>query len=226
MNAVVHHETCVAPIVRLEEEQVLLRPLPSARARIGSDASRKVDKLSTVRVSSARYSVPSRLVGQNVEVVTHDNNVRIYDTAGILVAEHRQAGPGETSIADEHYTTPRRAPSRAPRPRTTTEHRFLALGEHAELFIRGGAAAGVATLSREIEMIVNELLPAHGDEAIKKAIARGVRFGRFHAQDIRSILQIGPAFIEPVDAGNDLDVIELPAADTRTFDAYKIGGFA
>ena len=75
-------------------------------------------------------------------------------------------------------------------------------------------------------MIVNELLPAHGDEAITKAIARGVRFGRFHAQDIRSILQIGPAFIEPVDAGNDLDVIALPAADTRTFDAYKIGGFA
>ena len=182
--------------------------------------------LGTVRVCSARYSVPSRLVGQNVDVVTHDNNVRVYDIAGCLVAEHCQCGPGETSIDDGHYKTPRKMPSRAPRARTITEHTFLALGQDAQAFVHGGAAAGVATLSRELDVIVKELIPAHGEEAVTKAITRAVRYGRFYADDIRSILQIGLAVIDPVEAGIDLDIIELPAADTRSFDAYKIGELA
>ena len=38
VNAVMHYETCVAPVVRLEEERKLLRCLPSARPRIGTVA--------------------------------------------------------------------------------------------------------------------------------------------------------------------------------------------
>ena len=105
------HTLALMRTVGVAPEQALLRLLPSARPRIGTVASRKVDKLSTVRVCSARYSVPSRLVGQNVDVVTHDNNVRVYDIAGCLVAEHCQCGPGETSIPS---TTS--SPSRSIRP--------------------------------------------------------------------------------------------------------------
>ena len=47
--------------------------------RIGHVEVRKVDKLSTIRVASARYSVPHRLVGRQVECVTFDGQVRIYD---------------------------------------------------------------------------------------------------------------------------------------------------
>ena len=70
---------CAVPVERLEVERPLLRALPSLRPRIGRVEVRTVDKLSTVRVASVRYSVPSRLVGRRVETVTFDGQVRIYD---------------------------------------------------------------------------------------------------------------------------------------------------
>jgi len=226
VNAASHSEICAVPAERLDEERPLLRPLPTARPRIGRVERRKVDRLATVRVASARYSVPSRLVGAHVEIVTHDDVVRVYDAAGELVAEHVQQSPGATSICDEHYSSPRRLPQRAPRPRTPVEHEFLALGEIAEQFVRGGAAAGVATLARELDVIVNELIPAHGGDAVLKAMTRAVRFSRFRAEDVRSILAIGPATVEPAAAGDDLCVIDLPTIELRSFDAYRIEGLA
>lgn len=226
VNATTHSEICAVPSDRLDEERPLLRPLPTVRPRIGRVERRKVDRLATVRVASARYSVPSRLVGQQVEVVTHDDVVRVYASDGELVAEHAQQAPGATSIRDEHYSSPRRLPQRAPRPRTAIEHEFLALGEIAEAFVRGGAAAGVATMARELDVIVNELIPAHGDDVVVKAMARAVKFSRFRAEDVRSILAIGPAAVEPAPAGDDLTVIDLPVGELRSFDAYRIEGLA
>ena len=64
INAAVHSEICAVPVQRLEQERELLGELPSLRPEIGArPASRKVDKLSCVRFGSARYSVPSRLIG-------------------------------------------------------------------------------------------------------------------------------------------------------------------
>lgn len=225
-NAMEHSEICAVPNDRLGVEADLLRALPLARPRIGRCEIRKVDKLSTIRVASARYSVPSILVATRVEAVTYDGIVRIYriDT-GEHVATHDQVGPGESSILDEHYPTPRKAPSRGPRARTETEHRFLELGDPADAFIRSGAAAGMTMLPKEIEIIVNELLPAHGDEAVTRALERAVRFSRFRADDVRSILAIGPAAPEVVDAGDQV-VIDLPAVEQRPLDAYRIGGLA
>jgi transposase len=225
-NSVEHSEICAVPDDRLAVEAGLLRPLPGLRPRIGRVEIRKVDKLSTIRVASVRYSVPSGLVGARVEAVTYDGVVRIYriDTAE-LVAVHDQLGPGESSICDEHYPTPRKPPSRGPRARTETEHTFLALGEHAEAFIRSGAAAGMTMLPKEIEVIVSELLPAHGEVAIIGALERAVRFSRFRADDIRSILAIGPAAPEPATAGDPV-VVDLPAVEQRNLDAYQIEGLA
>lgn len=225
VNAREHSEICAVPDQRLETERELLRPLPSARPRIGQTAIRKVDKLSTIRVASVRYSVPSHLVGLRVEAVTYDNQVRIYDLDGELVAEHTQLAAGEASILDEHYPTPRRAPLREPRARTDTEKKFLALGEPAETFIRAGAAAGSTMLPKEISRIVTELLPAHGEEAVTKAVERAVRFGRFRADDVASILQIGPALPEPAEPGIQV-VVDLPTAEVGSLDAYRIGDMA
>ena len=203
----------------------MLRELPMLRPRIGRSEMRKVDKLSTVRVASARYSVPHTLVGKQVECVTFDGHVRIYTIDGDLVVDHTQLAPGEAAVLDEHYPTPRRAPSRGPRARTDAEREFLALGDPAEAFIRQGAAAGVATLGKEIIEIVDDLLPAHGPDAVTKAISRAARFGRFRAGDVRSILAIGTAVPEPAIAGRSV-VVELPSAEVRSFDAYSMENLA
>ncbi|MFT3852848.1 MAG: IS21 family transposase [Ilumatobacteraceae bacterium] len=225
VNAATHTETCAVPLQQLETERPLLRPLPSLRPRIGHIEVRTVDKLSTIRVASARYSVPHRLRGRRVEAVTFDGRVTVYDYDGVLVAEHPQLGPGEASILDEHYPTPRRAPSRAARPRSDTERAFLALGEPAEAFLRAGAAAGHTMLPKEIAVIVDELLPFHDTADLTRALTRATRFGRFRAADVRSILAIGPAAPEPAAAGDHV-VVELPTVEVRGLDAYRIEGLA
>ena len=223
VNSRQHSETCAVPLERLDTERPLLRPLPELRPRIGRSELRKVDKLATVRVASARYSVPHTLVGRQVECVTFDGRVRIYDLdTSELAADHDQLGPGQAAILDEHYPTPRRAPSRAARARTDLEREFLALGEPAEAFIRAGAAAGMTMLPKEIATIVTDLLPAHQPDAVAKALTRATRFGRFRAADVRAILAIGPAAPEPAPAGNSVVVVDLPSAHVRSLDAYRI----
>ena len=226
VNGRIHTETFAVPSEQLLVEREVLRSLPSARPRIGHVEIRKVDKLSTVRVGSARYSVPYRLVGAHVEVVTHDNQIRVFDADGVIVAQHPQLSPGGASVLDEHYPRPRKAPSRGPRPRTDAEHNFIALGDAAEQFIRDGAAAGVTTLGKEIVEIVNELIPAHGIDAVTKAVTRAVKFGRFRASDIRSILAIGPVPQELGQPGNNMTVVELPNVEIRSLDAYRIENLA
>ena len=76
-------------------------------------------------------------------------------------------------------------------------------------------------LPKEIIEIVDNILPAHGPEAVARALDRAARFGRFRAADVCSILAIGTALPEPA-AGGDNVVVALPTAEVRSFDAYRI----
>ena len=225
-NARTHSGIAAVPAERRVVERGLLGSLPSLRPRIGQVEIRKVDKLSTVRLASARYSVPHRLIGRSVETVTFDATVSVFDTDGTLVASHPQVGPGQTSIVDGHYPTPRRQPSRAPRARNRHEKTFLALCPAAEQWVFDAAAAGVSTLSKEIIEIVNELVPAHGDDAVAAAVTRAAAFGRHTAADIRSILNLGPAGGPSITPAGDNVVVDLPMAQVRSLDDYRIEGLA
>jgi nucleotide-binding universal stress UspA family protein len=77
-------------------------------------------------------------------------------------------------------------------------------------------------LPKEISRIVTELIPAHGQEAVAKAVERAVRFGRFRADDIASILAIGPVIPNIADPGSQV-VVDLPAAEIRSFEDYRLG---
>jgi hypothetical protein len=129
----VHSEIAAVPDERLAAECQLLAPLPSLRPEIGAaSVQRKVDRLSCVRYGSARYSVPTRLIGTSVNIVIDHGALLVIEAAtGVIVAEHELVAPGETSILDEHYDGPRPAPNRGPRSKTTVEHQFCALGEQA-----------------------------------------------------------------------------------------------
>ena len=220
-----HSEICAIPAGRLERERPLLGELPSLRPEIGArPASRKVDKLSCVRFASARYSVPARLIGATVVVAVHENTIRILEPlTGEVAAEHQLVAPGETSIADEHYGSARPdKPRRAPRPRTDAEKQFLALGQPAAAFLAGAAAAGVSSLGREIGQILT-LRAAHGDEALVAALQRAVRFRRWRADDVRSILAAAGAAPMPRPAGEAL-VLTLPAVPVRPLSDYAFAG--
>jgi len=222
VNAVQHSEICAVPDDRLHQERLLLSALPSLRPRLDRATFRKVDKLSCVRIGSARYSVPNRLIGQQVEVLAGDGKVRVVEpVTGEVVAEHCLAAPGETRVDDSHYDRPRPdRPRRAPRPRTATEREFCALGPVAETFLTGAAAAGVNKLASEIADILT-LDRSHGRDALLAALTRAVEFGRWRAADIRSILAAGTGVPVPQPAGQAL-VLTLPTVPTRSLADYAI----
>jgi hypothetical protein len=221
VNGVVHSEICAVPAERLVVERELLAPLPSLRASVGRLVTRKVDRLSCVRFGSARYSVPTRLVGARVGLRTDDGRLLVVVTGtGEVVAEHTLVAPGEASVLDAHYGGPRPAPRRAVRPKTLQEKEFCALGPVAEAFITGAAAAGNTRLGPELAEL-NTLAAAYGPEAFGDALARAVAFGRWRAADVRSILAAGAGTPQPSTAGDAL-VLELPAVPVRPLSDYAM----
>lgn len=222
VNAVAHSEIQAIPDDRLIAERALLQPLPSLRLQIGAPTVlRKVDRLSCVRYGSARYSVPTRLIGATVAVVVDHGAVCLVEPAtGVIVAEHELIAPGSASILDEHYDGPRPAPSRGPRPKTAVEKQFCDLGEDAQAFLVGAAAIGNTRLASELEILL-ALGAAHGNDTLVAALHRAVAFRRFRAADVRSILAAGTGTPQPRPAGDAL-VVDLPVAPTRSLDAYRI----
>jgi transposase len=219
VNAREHSTIAAVPEQRLVEERKLLRPLPSLRPPLRRGERRRVDKLSTVRIGSARYSVPRELVGVDVIVIAADGEVLI-ERDDQLIARHPLVAPGEVSIIDEHYGGPRRGPSRAARPRSGSERAFLALGPIAETFLRDAAAAGTNRLASELAAIV-ELEAAWGRDALVAALERAHVFRRFRASDVRSILEAGAGVPTVVHEGDPLPG-DLPVVATRPLDAYRL----
>lgn len=221
VNAAVHSEIAAVPNQRLAKEVDLLTELPSLRPVIGpAPAARKVDKLSTIRLGSARYSVPNRLIGTQVGVLVDGTRVLIMDTGtGEVHAEHPLVAPGEASVRDEHYGGARpAAPVRAIRPRSAAEVAFCSLGPAAEAFIAGAASAGHTRLGPELA-VLNTLTAAHGTQAMVAALERATTFGRWRAADVRSILAAGTGVPTPRPGGNAL-VLDLPTAAGRSLAEY------
>lgn len=173
VNASVHTEIAAIPDERLIVERELLRALPSLQLQIGAaSVLRKVDRLSGVRYGSARYSVPTRLIGTTVAVVVDHGAVCLVEpSTGVVVAEHELIAPGSASILDEHYDGARRAPSRGPRPKTSVEELFCDLGADAQAFLVGAAAIGNTRLGSELEILL-ALGAAHGTDALVGALQR------------------------------------------------------
>ena len=229
VNAALHSEIQAVPAERLAAEAEVLGELPSLRLEIGpKPVSRKVDKLSCIRFGSARYSVPNQLIGTTVTVMVdeRDRMLRVIEpVTGQIHAEHALVAPGETSIVDAHYGRPRpETPRRAARAKTPAEREFLALGPVAQRFLTGAAAAGVTKLGSEINEILI-LAAAHGTDALLAALERAVRFSRWRAADVRSILATNGYAPHPTPAGaafTSAVVLTLPSVPTRSLADYAL----
>lgn len=223
VNAAEHSEICAVPVERLVAEVELLGPLPSLRARIGKLVIRKVDRLSCVRFGSARYSVPMRHIGRQVEVRVADGRVQVV-FLGEVIAAHTVVSPGEASVHDDHYGGPRPAPARAVRPKTAAEKAFCAYGPVADAFIKGAAASGITSLARDLDELA-AMAAAHDRDAFVAALERAVTFRRFRASDVRSIIAAGRGVAQPTCPGDAL-IVALPVVSTRSLGDYALGDLA
>ena len=203
-------------------ERKLLAPLPSLRPEIGAaSVTRKVDRLSCVRYGSARYSVPTRLIGARVNIVIDHGALLVVEPApGRSWPNTNWSRPGETSILDEHYDGPRPAAQSRAAPENQCGATVLRArrGRRSVPGRRRGDRQHPA--GSELEILLG-LGAAHGEAALVAALRRAVAFKRFRAADVRSILAAGTGTPQPRPAGDAL-VLDLPTAPTRSLDAYKI----
>jgi hypothetical protein len=220
VNDQVHSEICAIPSERLVAEAELLGSLPQLRPVIGTVVMRTVDRLSCIRFASARYSVPTQMVGKRLGVRVADGRLEVLHL-GVVVASHVVVAPGETSITDAHYGGARPAPRRAVRPKTAQEKAFCELGDVAEAFIKGAAASGVTTIRGDLDEL-GRLRAAHGTEPFVAALQRAIDFGRFRAHDVRSILDAGRGVARPSRPGEAL-IVELPLVPSRPLSHYAVG---
>ncbi len=75
---------------RLAAEQAALRPLPPRRLPVYREERRTVTRGSVVRVASKAYSVPSRLIGEQLTARLYTDRVELH-YGGKLVARHDRA---------------------------------------------------------------------------------------------------------------------------------------
>jgi transposase len=107
----------------LEVEKPALRPLPAERFSLFEVGTRTVHPDGHVEVGRAFYSVPDRLVGEEVRVRWDERLVRIYHQ-GECVGVHTRALDGTFRTRDEHR------PAHKPARQSAYQANLLAKAEH------------------------------------------------------------------------------------------------
>ena len=86
----------------LEEEKKCLRALPSSAVPSYTIVPSKVRKWSTIRVGRKTYSVPSRLIGHDIEARVHPDTVEVYYGAERVLTMPRLHGERDHRIDYRH----------------------------------------------------------------------------------------------------------------------------
>lgn len=86
----------------LEQERNHLRALPSSPVPGYTKVHSKVRKWSTIRVGSKTYSVPSRLIGYDIEARLHPDTVEVYYRDDLVLTMPRLHGEHEHRIDYRH----------------------------------------------------------------------------------------------------------------------------
>lgn len=87
---------------RLAEEFKVLRPLPPTRLSEYDELSCRVSQHSTIRVKKVTYSVPARLIGQEVRVEVYEGQLQIFHQRELLLSLPRAAGDRGVVIDYRH----------------------------------------------------------------------------------------------------------------------------
>ena len=87
---------------RLAEEFKVMRPLPPTRLSEYDELSCRVSQHSTIRVKRVTYSVPARLIGQEVRVQVYEGQLKVFHGRELLLSLGRAAGERRAVIDYRH----------------------------------------------------------------------------------------------------------------------------
>lgn len=89
----------------LAEEFKTMRPLPPSRLSDYDELSCLVSQHSTIRVKKVTYSVPARLIGQQVRVEVYESQLKIFHGRQLLLSLGRASGDRGAVIDYRHLIT-------------------------------------------------------------------------------------------------------------------------
>lgn len=105
-NAEANEETGVPPSALLMKERASLGVLPNALMLESyvseSYATAKVPQTMLVTCRGKRYSVPKTMIGKRAVAIPAEGKVYVFDSAGLLVAEHAES-QAKTNYQAAHY---------------------------------------------------------------------------------------------------------------------------
>lgn len=185
----IHGTTKQKPLVRFQEvEQAALLPLPDAPYDLAVWKPVKVGRDCYVTFDRAYYSVPYRLVGQQVWVRGGLTSVRIYADHQLEAVHPRARQPGERHTVRDHLP-----PEKVDGLTTTREScaaRAAEIGPHtAEVVTRLLAQKPVDRLPMVRRLL--RLAEQYGALRLERACRRALQFEAYTGQTIRRILEKG-----------------------------------
>jgi transposase len=193
VNARPHSATRCPPIERLAQERERLHPLPVEPYTAAFGVTRSVGKkLSVVQFEGGEYSVPDNYVGQQVWVRQHDDEIIIVHVDGHgahEIARWQPTVPGQPRHDPAHFGPQPEGPlHRTPRPRSTDEAAFLAIGAGAQRWLVSAAAVGTARMRTKMIAAV-ALAKIYGSGPVDRALATAAELGRFADEDLAHLLR-------------------------------------
>ena len=87
---------------KLEQEMACLRPLPPAPMPEYANYQSKVRRWTTIQVAGRSYSVPSRLIGREVQIRLYSDHVEVYYKGHFVERMARVRGDGEVNVNYRH----------------------------------------------------------------------------------------------------------------------------
>lgn len=182
-NVRVHGTTRERPIDRLLRERPLMLPLGHTPAEPYRTLARGVQSDFCVTVSTNRYSVPPRHVGEPATVKLYADRLEIL-VSGETVAVHELClGRHQRRVLPEHEAEFLRvSPSRR-----LLEQAFTRLGPAAEEYYEGLRAQRGRGAGYHLQRILR-LAERHGTSLVLGAMAHAARFGNYSASAIAHLI--------------------------------------
>ena len=191
-----HGTTREAPRARFEQvEAARLRALPGHPYEYGVWKLARVHRDCYVTFEKAYYSVPFRLVGQQVQVRGGTSEVRLYTADYALVATHARAAQPGTRQTHLDHLPPHKLPGLT-QTREQAQAEAAALGPHTAAVVAALLADPVLErlpLAARLVRLTERYAPARLEAACGRALAFGDPSYRTVAQILAAGLEMHPA---------------------------------
>jgi transposase len=225
-NRKAHGTTGEPPATRLQQESVLLVPLPHTHMEVKAVVFRIVSKDQLIRLEGNSYSAPPEVVGKKVTVRITDEVVEIHsgDSRLLLATHERCWGRRERVLQDDHYSG-HDMPRRERRP--SLQVRFEGLCVAAPDYLRGLANSGGSLKDHVCKIVA--MAPGYSPEEMQAAMTRAASFKAYGYGILRRILDRRLFALDQA-SGNLPDCLntatDIPHIDVeqRDLTSYSYGG--